>query len=361
MNQKLLCQLDNAVQYAIESDYDNYNKAVDLIRLLHTKKNICIFGMGRFFVEGYPYIKNRINAKYVCDSNAEKIMQSGIELYGLEAIGLEALSKLEDVICIIMVGAKYKEVKKQLDDMRIQNVYIGDLILNCYTEKHDAIWFEKERENILETLLLFDDEWSRECFVEIICNRIAPHLATKLFLDIQTEGEYFETGLWEYEREEMFVDVGAYTGDTIETFLDCANRNNVENTKVYAFEMNKSIYEQLKSNISKLNMQEVDVELYNVGIAASVDEKNGFTSLDAILKGKDVSLVKMDIEGYELEALRGAERILIEQKPKMAVCLYHRLEDLWEIPQYIKKLNPNYKMYIRHHSPVAWDSVLYVR
>ena len=288
-------------------------------------------------------------------------MQSGIELYGLEAIGLEALSKLEDVICIIMVGAKYKEVKKQLDDMRIQNVYIGDLILNCYTEKHDAIWFEKERENILETLLLFDDEWSRECFVEIICNRIAPHLATKLFLDIQTEGEYFETGLWEYEREEMFVDVGAYTGDTIETFLDCANRNNVENTKVYAFEMNKSIYEQLKSNISKLNMQEVDVELYNVGIAASVDEKNGFTSLDAILKGKDVSLVKMDIEGYELEALRGAERILIEQKPKMAVCLYHRLEDLWEIPQYIKKLNPNYKMYIRHHSPVAWDSVLYVR
>lgn len=361
MNQKLLCQLDNAVQYAIESDYDNYNKAVDLIRLLHTKKNICIFGMGRFFVEGYPYIKNRINAKYVCDSNAEKIMRSGIELYGLEAIGLEALSKLEDVICIIMVGAKYKEVKKQLDDMHIQNVYIGDLILNCYTEKHDAIWFEKERKKILETLLLFDDEWSRECFVEIICNRIAPHLATKLFLDIQTEGEYFETGLWEYEREEMFVDVGAYTGDTIETFLDCANRNNVENTKVYAFEMDKSIYEQLKTNISKLNMQEVDVELYNVGIAASVDEKNGFTSLDTILKGKDVSLVKMDIEGYELEALRGAERILIEQKPKMAVCLYHRLEDLWEIPQYIKKLNPNYKMYIRHHSPVVWDSVLYAR
>lgn len=361
MNQKLICQLDSAIQYAIESDYDNYNKAVDLVQRLHTKKNICIFGMGRFFIEGYPYIKHLVKVKYVCDSNVGNIVKSGIELYGLECINLDELTKLEDVICIIMVGAKYKEVKKQLDDMYIENVYIGELLLNCYTKKHDVAWFKKERENILETLHLFEDDWSKECFVEIICNRIAPHLAKKSFLDIQTEGEYFETGLWEYNREEIFVDVGAYTGDTIETFLDCANRNNVENTKVYAFEMDKSIYEQLKTNISKLNMQEEDVELYNIGIAASVDEKNGFTSLDTILKDKEISLVKMDIEGYELEALRGAERILIEQKPKMAICLYHKLEDLWEIPQYIKMLNPNYKMYIRHHSPVAWDSVLYVR
>lgn len=81
--------------------------------------------------------------------------------------------------------------------------------------------------------------------------------------------------------------------------------------------------------------------------------------LDRALEGKQITLIKMDIEGYEWGALHGGRMSIQKWNPKMAICLYHCLEDLWRIPIYIKQLNPEYKLYLRHHSPVVWDSVLY--
>jgi len=69
--------------------------------------------------------------------------------------------------------------------------------------------------------------------------------------------------------------------------------------------------------------------------------------------------IKMDIEGYEQAALRGASRIMREFKPKLAISTYHRDSDLWEIPALILKLNPEYKIYFGHHSPKYWESVYY--
>lgn len=86
------------------------------------------------------------------------------------------------------------------------------------------------------------------------------------------------------------------------------------------------------------------------------------TSLDDYVKINNVSRVdyiKMDIEGYELLALEGSSNILRDFKPRLAICAYHKPEDLWEIPILIKKLNPTYKLYFGHHSPIKWESVYY--
>lgn len=71
------------------------------------------------------------------------------------------------------------------------------------------------------------------------------------------------------------------------------------------------------------------------------------------------TFIKMDIEGAELEALEGAKNTIVKSKPKLAICLYHKPDDLWKIPLYLKKLVPEYKFYIRHHSKVRWETVLY--
>jgi hypothetical protein len=73
-----------------------------------------------------------------------------------------------------------------------------------------------------------------------------------------------------------------------------------------------------------------------------------------------VTFIKMDIEGSELYALRGAEKIIRKYKPKLAICVYHKKEDIVEIPKFIMSLGLDYKLYIRHHQKCSGtETVLY--
>jgi len=85
-------------------------------------------------------------------------------------------------------------------------------------------------------------------------------------------------------------------------------------------------------------------------------------SLDEYLKDEKekVTFIKMDIEGAELNALKGAERIIREQKPKLAICIYHKPEDVWEIPSLLLNFVSDYKFYIRHNTySFLYDTTLY--
>ncbi len=73
----------------------------------------------------------------------------------------------------------------------------------------------------------------------------------------------------------------------------------------------------------------------------------------------NITFVKFDIEGAEIPALRGAERILRERKPKLAICVYHKPTDLWEIPLLIRAFQPEYRLYLRHYLNIDTDTVCY--
>ncbi len=350
-------QLEKAVQYAIDSNYVVYNRQPELLNQLKTCTNICIFGFGRFFIEGYPYVKKLLNARYICDNHIDKAIEEGRETYGLTCLHMEQLEVLDDVLIVIMVGKDYLEIKQELDSKKLKNIYLGDLILNMYTPKHDSAWFAREKENILGALKLFEDTVSQENYVEIVCNRIAPHLSKKSFENIKTEGEYFSTGLLQYHDQEIFVDVGAYIGDTIEQFQNQVIKKNFGYKKIYAFELENKLMGQLKATVQSLNLE--NVEIFNKGISEEDDELNSMVCLDTMFNDREFTLIKMDIEGYEWGALHGGKNVIKKWNPQMAICLYHCLEDLWRIPHYVKELNPEYRLYLRHHSPVVWDSVLY--
>jgi hypothetical protein len=81
--------------------------------------------------------------------------------------------------------------------------------------------------------------------------------------------------------------------------------------------------------------------------------------LDDVLGDSNVTFLKMDIEGAELKTLHGAEKLIRRCRPKMAICIYHRAEDLWTIPQYILSLHGDYRFYVRSYHPSSEETVLY--
>lgn len=82
--------------------------------------------------------------------------------------------------------------------------------------------------------------------------------------------------------------------------------------------------------------------------------------LDSVVKGEEVSFIKMDIEGAEEKALSGAKRIITEQKPKLAICVYHKTEDIIELPALVLSMRPDYKLAFRHYSAnSASETVVY--
>ena len=83
------------------------------------------------------------------------------------------------------------------------------------------------------------------------------------------------------------------------------------------------------------------------------------TSIDDVLDGEKVTFIKLDVEGSELETLIGAEKSIRKYKPRLAVSVYHKPEDLWVLAEYIISLDLDYKLYMRHYTTCNYETVLY--
>jgi len=94
-------------------------------------------------------------------------------------------------------------------------------------------------------------------------------------------------------------------------------------------------------------------------ILASGQHRVQCVSIDHVLPGFRPTFINMDIEGAELEALKGAEHTIRENHPDLAICLYHAPDHLWNIPLYIKSLVPEYKLYLRNYTSFVSETVLY--
>ncbi len=187
--------------------------------------------------------------------------------------------------------------------------------------------------------------------------------------------QYFDLPFLSREEEEIFIDGGCYDGRTTIQFKNWAEGSF---KKSIAFECDERNIEVIKRNWEGTAGKE-DFILYEKGLHSSKAElhfyedtassgsrlsKDGgvivpVDSIDNILNGEKATFIKMDIEGAELEALKGAERTIKKWRPKLAISLYHKPEDIYEIPLYLMKIMPEYKFYIRHYSASMVETVLY--
>ena len=177
------------------------------------------------------------------------------------------------------------------------------------------------------------------------------------------------------KSDATYVDCGAYNGDSVSMFIDFVGGRYGE---IYAFEPDGKNFADLKSLIEDSELK--NVTLINKGTwdkadILSFDMSEGMDShlsesgtikipvdsIDNVLDGKRADLIKMDIEGAELKALQGAVRTIKKWQPILAVCVYHKREDLITLPQYIKSVvTCDYKFYLRKYDVTSeYDLILY--
>lgn len=204
--------------------------------------------------------------------------------------------------------------------------------------------------------MLADDE-SKKIFRAAITGRITRLMQDFIFT---TEHEYFLNGFLP-KAGDIAIDGGSYDGDTAADFVR-------QGATVYAFEMDVANYQLCIAPAKKFNFTIENLGLSNQrseafysqggwGSRKLAEKRNGalvghFIDLDTYVDLKElpcVDYIKLDIEGSELAALCGAAKTITRWKPKMAICVYHKPEDLWTLPTYIKSLRSDYEFQFRHH------------
>jgi len=190
------------------------------------------------------------------------------------------------------------------------------------------------------------------------------------------EQQYFGPPFITPVPDEVYIDGGCLDGETILDFIDFAG--NVR--KIYGFE---PVPESYARTLEELSKKQIDYAmLFQKGLwdtssilrfdlidpevgAAMISEKGSVeietVSIDEVVNPADkVTFIKLDIEGAELNALKGGAKTIHSCLPRLAVCVYHKPDDIVTIPNYILSLSPDYRLYLRHHHRFEYvETVLY--
>ena len=198
-------------------------------------------------------------------------------------------------------------------------------------------------------------------------------------LDLQqvkdtTYDDYFDLELLHCDDNEVVADLGAYTGDTFLSYVK--NYGSMDYRRYYCYEITKDSVEQLKKATADYprvvvrhkgvgstpgtmtldaNADSASVNMLSDSEQAEQDETVEIVTLDQDI-AEPLTLIKMDIEGSEQSAMQGCVRHIQEDRPKMALSVYHNFEDLWKLPQMIENLVHGYRFYLRYHGGNFWPS-----
>ena len=221
-----------------------------------------------------------------------------------------------------------------------------------------------------EIIALYDEALSKD----IIRNRLEFYKTGEVsYIDKTPVNyyQYFQDDYYSVTDKEVFVDCGAFDGDSIRMFLDFTKG---KYEKIIGLEPDTINFEKLQKNVHEYHdiyllccatgKENKKMRFSSQGtLGSTFSETDGdlidVKKIDDILNGEKVTLIKMDIEGAELETLIGAENTIRKHKPKLAVCIYHKIEDIITIPKYLHSIVPEYKFKVRQHSSSMLETVLY--
>ncbi len=290
------------------------------ISTLPSDKKIVFYGAGSFGERLLPYIKELGNVEF-CDGDPRKQKEG---YHGYTVISPEELLQNAEDSCIVICTTKY------MDEVRNSLLSKGVL-----------------PEQIID---------------------IRP------FFCCGTGDEYFYEDFLEYEDQEIFIDAGSYDLSTTAEFFKVwkglkkayafePDQDNFKKCEKRALEDEKNLPETVLlpygtwSSSMELRFQATADGCSRIGEGETVIKT---IAIDQAVSPRDkITFIKMDVEGAELESLKGAETIVKRDRPKLAICIYHKPEDMITLPAFIKSLVPEYRFYLRSYSNADNEMILY--
>ena len=383
--EEFLSELEVLLNESPESVAERERTAHD--KLTKSSKNrLILFGtgkLGRRTLKGLREVG--IEPLAFCDNNSA-IWGSDIE--GLKVISpAKAVSEFGTNAAFVVtiwndtLGHPFDEVGEQLQSYGSCTVVS---FLPLYWKYHEQFlpYFSLDRpskilaagKEIMDMMLFVKDSESRSSFLKNIKSRFSGELGIlprPVDKRIQFKNEFLKVN-----KEEVFVDAGAYTGDTLNLVLESPA---FEFREFIALEPDPKNFTRLQKLVgtldeklrSKITTFPVAAGSFNgeicfdgsgteqARISLSGNIKAECRRLDDLLRDWGVTFIKMDIEGAELDALEGASDIIKNNSPVLAVSVYHQIDHLWRILFLINEIKDGYAFFFRPHAAGGWDYILY--
>ena len=367
--------------------------------LKYQNRDIVIWGTGKygkFICNLLQCIGMHKNIKAICDSFYDDLSIDYI--CSIPVMSFEsAVSNFNNALFII-ASDYYEDIIRYVKNSSYPNIEIMDIVTENLAQEKQLIFFFDPTN--LPFSVAFTYQWieiynklKAEGRLDFMVNEIESMLEAQKSKDILANRiktilsgnlsyinsnpvdrvRYFSDEFYPMSSDEVYFDCGAYNGDSIRMFM---TETKGHYNKIIALEPDLKNISKLRDYIVTSKLKNIDVKVAatgnsngkvnfsNDGIGSSkvgdtikVNEVD-LVKLDDFIE-ENPTLIKMDIEGAELDSLKGASLVIRTLKPKLAICIYHRPTDFYDIPKYLSTLVPEYKFKIRQHQKYFYDTVLY--
>lgn len=282
-----------------------------------------------------------------------------------------------DFAVIVAFGSSRPEVMANVDRIASERVLFCPDVPAVGSTLFDSDFYFDNYAKVEEVSSILADERSREVYSDIVNYKLTGDIS---FLSSSAEAGDAGDGILKYDEYRTVLDLGAYTGDTVKSAI--AKMPNLE--RVIAVEPEMRAFRKLKEladaqggkviPINAAAWDECSSLSFTGGVGrGSTADANGRGShrgqhsygVDAVTpdfaaRDFDVDYIKYDVEGAEMRALRGSRDVIARCSPDLLVSIYHRSEDIFELPLLVRELCPDYRLYLRREQGFpAWDINLY--
>lgn len=376
------------------------------LKIANGEMPVVLFGAGSagfLLCKALEYHDVHITA--FCDNNSNSV---GTVLAGHPVIPVADLLTMKDK-CLVVISTSQEytgEIREQLyrlgfplDLVHIPPaepvLYYTNLV---YQERWSQEALQSHAPQLQEVYNLLADDKSRNIFVERIAllsgafnfasfndfiSRNADLLdepGVNLFSTPRYDENYFyfNSDFCPIGENEVFANVGALIGDCALEFATACQNRDLTYREIINFEPDPYNFNRLQENTAHLpRMRHMPFGLwshqdrlrfdnpdsYKVGTPGSLNANGHMevevASLDELLPEAEISYIKMDVEGAEMKALMGAITTIRRNKPKLAICVYHKRDDMFKIPLLINNFCDGYEFYLRHYCTTFSETVLF--